>query len=87
MQVLLLRRSAKDGEEKSRLQRDMLGACLTLLEDPEPRVRLAVSECMRLLAEQEGNAVWLASRNAILESIEACWVGLPQDWLLHCLEL
>ena len=48
-----------------------------LLEDPEPRVRLAVSECMRLLAELQGTVVWLKSRDAILNSIRACWVSQP----------
>ena len=85
MQLLLAQKDAKNGEEQSKLQQDMLDACLTLLEDPEPRVRLAVSECMRLLAEQQGIAVWQASRDAILESIKACWVRLPREWLLRYL--
>ena len=79
LQLLLAQRDAKNGEEQSKVQRDMLDACLTLLEDPEPRVRLAVSECMRLLAEQQGVAVWLASHDAILDSITACWVRAPEN--------
>lgn len=79
LQLLLAQRDAKNGKEQSKAQRDMLDACLTLLEDPEPRVRLAVSECMRLLAEQQGAAVWLASHDAILDSITACWVRAPEN--------
>ena len=75
VQLLLSRQQARPGATShGKLQGDVLEACLTLLEDPEPRVRLAVSECMRLLAEQHGVAVWLQSRDAILESISACWV-------------
>ena len=76
MQLLLSRQQAKEhgGTDHDKLQGDALDACLMLLEDQEPRVRLAVSECMRLLAELQGTAVWLKSREAILDSIRACWV-------------
>ena len=75
VQLLLSRQQATTGGiDHDKLQGEALEACLTLLEDPEPRVRLSVSECMRLLAEQQGIAVWLRSRDAILQSISACWV-------------
>ncbi len=75
VQLLLSRQQAKPGAaDPDKLHGDALEACLTLLEDPEARVRLAVSECMRLLAELQGTAVWLKSRDAILDSIRACWV-------------
>lgn len=84
MQLLLNRQQAQSGGAvQDKLHGDALEACLTLLEDPEPRVRLAVSECMRLLAEQQGIVVWLKARDAILESISSCWVtpcpSRPQD--------
>ena len=75
VQLLLSRQQAKrGGASHDKLQGEALAACLCLLEDPEPRVRLAVSECMRLLAEQQGAAVWLKSRDAVLGSISVCWV-------------
>lgn len=49
-------------------------SCSDCLEDPEPRVRLAVGACLRLLAAQQGNAVWDATKDAVLGSIERSWV-------------
>ena len=81
VQLLLSRQQAKPGgADDDKLQGDALEACLALLEDPEPRVRLAVSECMRLLAELQGITIWLKSRDAILNSIRACWVRPSPFW-------
>ena len=55
--------------------KEILGSCNAALEDPEPRVRLAVGDCLGLLAAQQGTAVWDACRDAILGSIERSWVG------------
>ena len=51
-----------------------LGSCVECLEDAEPRVRLAVGACLRVLAQQQGIAVWDAVSGAILASIERSWV-------------
>lgn len=51
-----------------------LRGCVERLEDAEPRVRLAVGACLRVLAAQQGVAVWEAVSGAILASIERSWV-------------
>ena len=86
LQLLLSRQQVERAHIKGResLQGDSLEACLALLEDPEPRVRLAVSECMRLLCEQQGVRVWLRARQPILDSIRACWASLHL-WSFACL--
>jgi hypothetical protein len=48
--------------------------CMRLLEDGEPRVRLAVGRCLGALAARRGLAAWEAVRGAVLGSIERCWV-------------
>ena len=50
--------------------------CIRLLEDDEPRVRLAVGKCMGALARAEGLRAWQAVRGAVLGSIERCWVSV-----------
>ncbi|KAK9826799.1 hypothetical protein WJX81_002074 [Elliptochloris bilobata] len=47
--------------------------CVRLLEDSEPRVRLAVGKCMGALARARGMKAWNAVRGAVLGSIERCW--------------
>lgn len=81
MQLLLGPQSAQHSRQQAQVQADVVDACLTLLEDAEPRVRLAVGECLGLLAEQRGVEVWEASRAAVLGSINRCWVSIIQ-----CLE-
>lgn len=48
--------------------------CIGLLEDAEPRVRLAVGKCLGALARARGLAAWQAVQGAVLGSIERCWV-------------
>lgn len=55
-----------------------LQGCLRLLEDSEPRVRLAVGECLGLMAQQRGPSVWEVSKDTILTSIEGSWVSACQ---------
>ena len=49
--------------------------CVRLLEDDEPRVRLAVGRCLGALARARGLRAWEAVRGAVLGSIERCWVS------------
>ena len=83
LQLLLSPQLAQHGKHQDQVQAEVLDACLTLLEDAEPRVRLAVGECLGLLAEQRGAEVWEMSRTAILGSINRCWVSHP-DLCLAC---
>ena len=49
--------------------------CVRLLEDDEPRVRLAVGRCLGALARARGPRAWEAVRGAVLGGIERCWVS------------
>jgi len=53
----------------------VLEACLQLLEDEEPRVRVAVGETMGALARVQGPAVWLRAQPAVLASIRDNFVS------------
>lgn len=51
-----------------------LGMCQKLLEDPEPRVRLAVGTCLAIMAEARGAGVWESTGRRITGSIRNHWV-------------
>ena len=53
----------------------MLEPVLAKLEAEEPRVRLAVGDCLLVMASQLGPLVWERSGTAILASIRRCWVS------------
>lgn len=60
----------------------ILQLSLKRLDDPEPRVRIAVATVLGALSTVQGPAVWLASRDAVLGDIRRCWVRLaPTDVL------
>ena len=52
----------------------LLEPVLAKLEAEEPRVRLAVGDCLLAMALQLGPLVWERSGTAILASIRRCWV-------------
>ena len=68
MQVLLTEQ--RDAE----LERQLLQASTMLLDDEEPRVRIAAGECLGLLARLQGVAVWEHCRQAIYDSIQRDYV-------------
>ena len=74
--------TAADADGRQAFAQQALGACMQCLEDAEPRVRLAVGALLHVLAEQQGAAVWEASRDAILGSIEHNWVRTRRAALL-----
>jgi len=53
-------------------------ACLALLEDEEPRVRVAVGEVLGGLARVEGPLVWTRAQLAVLASIRDNYVRVGQ---------
>jgi len=50
-------------------------ACLLLMEDEEPRVRVAVGEVLGALAAGHGPAVWLRAEGAVMASISSNYVS------------
>lgn len=64
----------------------MVETCSSLLEDDEVRVRWAVGEVLRVLAEQLGIQVWELTRDRILGSICRNFVSasLPCPLALDC---
>ena len=45
------------------------------LQDPEPRVRVALAECLGALAQRGGPAVYERCGGAIVSTINACFVS------------
>lgn len=80
MQALLSHSTQDDsnGASPQAFADQALPGCLQLLEDAEPRVRLAVGECLGIMAQQRGPSVWEASKDTIFTSIEGSWV---RGWL------
>lgn len=67
--------SKAEQEEEKELQNEAVQAMLPLLEDPEPRVCLALGEYLGILASKQGTAVWERARDSVLGSIERNWVS------------
>lgn len=73
MLVQILLEYQHDVQEWGRI----VAGCLQLLEDSEVRVREAISNCTRLLAEQHSAQVVQSMQGPILQSIEHNWVSMP----------
>jgi hypothetical protein len=67
--------SKGEQEREKELQNEVVQAMLPLLEDPEPRVCLALGEYLGILASKQGTAVWERTRDSVLGSIERNWVS------------
>lgn len=67
--------SKEQQEKEKELQNEAVQAMLPLLEDPEPRVCLALGEYLGILASKQGTAVWERARDSVLGSIERSWVS------------
>lgn len=60
-----------------KLEEQLLAASEKLLDDEEPRVRLAAGECLGLLAKLQGLAVWTSCHASILDRIHRDYVSQP----------
>lgn len=59
--------------------RTAVGAALSVLSDPEVRVRIAAGECLGEAAAILGSEAWTSCRIDVLDSIDRCWVSLPSS--------
>lgn len=76
--------SDTEQEDGNAFTQKALESYLRLLEDSEPRVRLAVGEYLGLLAEKHGITVWEAAKGAVVGSIESSWVrSLSASLICH----
>ncbi len=57
------------------LEQQLLEASKKLMNDEEPRVRLAAGECLGLLAKLQGVSVWMHCRQVLYDSIRRDYVG------------
>ena len=61
-------------DTKDQVTHGLLDTCINLIEDAEPRVRVAVAECLGQLANGHGAVVWNAVRQPLLSAIHGNWV-------------
>ena len=71
MQILL---QSVQSSKPVELASNAVQKALTLLTDPEVRVRLAVGDCLGESARILGEKIWLDVKNPIISSIRQCWV-------------
>jgi hypothetical protein len=54
-------------------------AVLLAVQDPEPRVRAALAECLGAMARREGPSVYERCGGALVSTINACFVSRPHS--------
>lgn len=69
-----------------RPQTNMQASIAGAWQDPEPRVRAALSECLGALARHSGPRVYERCGGSIVSSINACFVRHHATFLLSSFE-